>query len=159
MAINLHWYRLLTPWWSWGRSRSRYHRSRTRWIDLICLCGPPMQPESRCIYPSILEDLFLCPKRLLKGSSVGAEGGVTGSGDIRRWVRSMLEMRASIQLLPFKHAPVVPTSWLDPPHIRVHPWDVPVMNLLEEIIQESAELQRIVLLEPVPPGPISPHVV
>ena len=30
------------------------------------------------------------------------------------------------------------------------------MNLLEEIIQESAELQRIVLLEPVPPGPICP---
>ena len=68
-------------------------------------------------------------------------------------------MRASIQLLPFEHAPVVPTSWLDPPHIRVHPWDAPVMNLLEEIVQESAELQRIVLLEPVPPGPISPHVV
>ena len=60
-------------------------------------------------------------------------------------------MRASIQLLPFENAPVVPTSRLNPPHVRVHPRDAPVMNLLEEIIQESAELHRVVLFEPVPP--------
>ena len=100
-----------------------------------------MQPESRCIDPSILKDLFLGLKRLLKGGSVGAECGITGSSDIGRRMGSVLEMKASIQLLPFEHAPVVPTSWLDPPHIRVHPWDAPVMNLLEEIIQESAKLQ------------------
>ena len=81
-----------------------------------------MQPESRCIDLLILKDLFLGLQRFLIGGPVGAEGGIAGSGNVGRGLGSVLEVGASVQLLPLKNAPVIPASRLDPPHISVQPW-------------------------------------
>ena len=78
-----------------------------------------MQPESCYVNLSVLDDLFLGPQRLLVSILVGMESGITGPGNIGRWLRSVLEMGTLIQLFPLKDAPVVPASSLDPPYISV----------------------------------------
>ena len=71
----------------------------------------------------------------------------------------MLEMRAFVQLLSLKNALVVPAPWFNPPHIQIHVWEMSVVDLLEEVIQESTKLHRIILLEPIPSGPVAPHML
>ena len=67
-------------------------------------------------------------------------------------------MGTFVQLLSLENAPVVPAPWFDPPHVRVHTRDASVVDLLEEVIQESTELHGIVLFKPVPSGSVKPHV-
>ena len=54
---------------------------------------------------------------------------------------------------------MVPASSLDPPYISIQSRDVSIVNLLKEIIQESAKLHWVVFLEPIPPSSVTPHVI